>query len=573
MRHFLTLLLLALISLPSAAQTIAFEDVTVLPMDDDSDGDGVGDRILANANVVVQDGLILAVGPAAMTPIPSGALTIPGHGRFLMPGLADMHVHIDHESDLGLYPAYGVTTVLNLRGLPQHLRWRAEIAAGQRFGPTLYTTGDYMDGDPPDMPTMMSFSTPEDAAASVVTQKKAGYDFLKVYSELSEEQFLATAAAAQLAGMAVVGHTSDNYGLETVLSGQVNFAHIEQAARYMDLEAESEEAEMKRLAQRIARSGATVTPNLGLHRAMVRMWDDLDALLGRPESRYLHPAIFGPFRRENNRYIRRSQERHELMRDTLIPRWERLTLALHEAGVPLLAGTDAPVAGSYPGSALWEELEALTAAGLEPYDVLVAATAAPGRFIEKYVEKSERFGQVRAGYRADLLLLEKNPLDDVRHVGQQAGVMLRGQWLPQAELQEGLEKRAADFASLAEAVLTFEKHLFAGELERAREVFQGVRSARPDAVLFSQYPPYFIGFRYLYGEDGFNEDPAQLRKALILYEMYAETYPEYHSSHDMLGKAYLANGEIEKAVASFERALAIHPHDPVAREELKKIQR
>lgn len=561
----LTIVLAACSRETSVEPGLAITGVHVIPM-----GEGAGEPVLPDRTVLIRGDRIVAVGPAGRTPIPEGARRIDGTGRFLIPGLADMHVHVDHPSELGLYPAYGVTTVLNMRGLAKHLDWRDEIARGERFGPTLLTAGDYMDGYPPMMQPMMAFDSAEEAAAAVRRQQAAGYDFIKVYTRLEEDQFSAIAEAAAAAGIAVVGHASGNYPLETLVDGQVNVAHGEDLIRWY-WERDRSEASMDEIVATLSGSGTTVTANLNFSRSLIRQKEDLEGLLEQDEARYLHPAIFQPFRRINNRYARRDDAWLGRVRDQQELK-KTLMGKLAEAGVPLLAGTDASTAGVFPGRGLYEELEELVDAGLTAFQALAAATREPGRFVERHRPGGAPFGQVAEGYRADLVLLEADPLKDIRNVAAVSGVVLRGRFLDADELKDGLEQQAEAHRPLAQAVEALEQHVYAGRIEEARALFDEVRAEDPDAILFSQYVPFFVGYGFLYGEDGFNPDPRRREVALGLYRMYAETYPEFHSAHYQLGLAWQANDNAAEAIASFERALELHPAYPDARRKLDELQ-
>lgn len=198
----------------------AFVDVTVVPMDEE--------RLLEHQTVLIQDGRISAMGPASDVDVPDEAKRIEGSGRFLMPGLADMHVHYNEPSYAALFVANGVTTVRNMWGVPFHVVAREQIRRGEGFGPTIYTCGPIMDGSPPIWPGSTVIETHEEAWRSVAEQKQQGYDFLKVYSNLSREAFDAIVGAAREHSMRVVGHVSDGVGLRHALeSGQASIEHLQ----------------------------------------------------------------------------------------------------------------------------------------------------------------------------------------------------------------------------------------------------------------------------------------------------------------------------------------------------------
>jgi hypothetical protein len=177
------------------SQVAAFVDVNVVPMDEE--------RVLPSQTVVVRDGRIAQIGPASSTAVPEGALSIDGRGKYLMPGLVDMHIHVleaNVQEELFLYLANGVTTVRHLRGRPEFLKLRQQIASGQMLGPTLYTCGPIVFGD----------KKPDAARRIVDEQAKAGYDCIKIYDDWSKDGYEALIAAANAARVAAVGHLARN---------------------------------------------------------------------------------------------------------------------------------------------------------------------------------------------------------------------------------------------------------------------------------------------------------------------------------------------------------------------------
>ena len=526
-------------------------------------------QTIAGQSIRIEDDKIVAIGPIQELESPAREV-IEGAGRYVLPGLIDAHVHIDHPDELTLYPASGVTSTLVLRGVPHHLRWREEIRVGERFGPDLYLTGDYLDGYPAWMEPMVALDGTEPARLAVRRQVEAGYDFIKVFTRLTAEQLSAISEEARALGRCFVGHGGSQYGLEHLIAaGQANLAHGQDLIRWYLEDSEDEEA-IEQIVARLGASDVTVTPNLAFTDAMIRQGQDLEEILATEEARRLHPAILQPFRRANNRYVKDAddwvpsvQQRFEIEK--------RITRMLHEAGVSLLAGTDASTAAVFPGDSLITEIELLVEAGLKPVEALRAATMNAGRFFERCLGPETRVGLLKPGYEADLLLLDQNPLADVTALRDLDGVMLDGRWFERAQLDFKLAELERNYVELGEQVITLEQALFSGDVATAREIFDRVRRERPGELLFSQYVPFFVGFGFLYGEDGFSTDPDRLATALGLYEMYAETYPDYHSAHYMLALARRANGDLEGARASLERALEIHPEYVNARQQLAEI--
>lgn len=445
---------------PAAQRTLAFEHVNVVPMD--------RERVLPDQTVVVVEGRIAAVGPSSKVAVPAGAERIDGRGRFLMPGLADMHVHIWDQRTLMLFLANGVTTVRNMWGAPRHLMWRREIEAGARLGPTIYTTGPIIDGAPPIWNGSVVVETAEDAERVVAAQKRAGYDFVKVYSMLSRDAYGALVAAAGRHGMKVVGHVPASVGLDGAFAAkQTSIEHLTGYFEASQMESSPlrgasdrrllrqlpayvDEARFPAVAAATARAGAWNSVTLIVAQKFVPA-SEAAALLARPEMRFVPPRMragWDPTKdfRMRDRTARdwELQRRGDILRTALVS-------ALHRAHARILLGTDTPNPFVPPGFSIHEELRNLVGAGFTPYEAIRAGTRDASEFLGGLAE----FGTVERGRRADLLMVDANPLDDVANVDRLAGVMVRGRWLPAAGLRRSLDeladsysKRTASFAAI-----------------------------------------------------------------------------------------------------------------------------
>lgn len=424
------------------------------------------ERVLVDQTVIVRGDRIAAIGPRATTPVPPDAMRIDARGRFLMPGLGDMHVHLNSRTYLDLLVANGVTFVRNMWGSPAQLVWRARIEEGALLGPHIFTAGPIMDGSPPIWDGALVVSTPAEADAAVARQKVAGYDFLKVYNRLSPAAYDAIVAAARKLHMRVIGHVPDEVGLAHALaSGQDSIEHLTgyiQAIQRADSPFRTgkqgwggdyrgaefgDEHAIAGVAQDTRRAGAwncvtlvvsgtlekifagtdlSDTAGLDYMPAMMRgMWAHLAA-----RSREIRRGFDPERRTQSDERLRRGHELHlELVR------------ALHEAGAPILAGTDFPNPYVVPGFSLHDELDDLVAAGLSPYQALRAATVDPARFL------GADFGTIEVGKRADLLLLDANPLENVDATRKLAGVLVGGRWHPAGELASRLAEVKARMAA------------------------------------------------------------------------------------------------------------------------------
>jgi imidazolonepropionase-like amidohydrolase len=418
---------------PVSERAVAFIGVNVVPMDTE--------RVLEDHTVIVRNGFITSLGPSATITVPPDAERIEGKGRYLMPGLADFHVHLHSEEQLLSYLAHGVTSLFELDGSLEHLELRARLAGNQPLGPTLYTSSPLLDGGPPGG-RVVSVATPEQARVAVVRQKNAGYDAVKVYDNITPEAYATLVAMARQQRIAVVGHVPRKVGVEAVLrSRQALISHGEEYFHATSGDA----SRIPALARATKEAGTSVVPDLVHIDTALRMLKDLEGVFADPEARYLLPQVLRNWRFSNPTRRVDAAAYGERER-AAYPFVQHLTLALQKEGVRLLLGSNASDAGLFPGKSTQRELAELVKAGLSPFEALAAGTRNAGSFITEHVDAAARFGTVAVGQRADLLLLPGNPLEDVGRAGQALGVMVRGQWRSREQLQDMREKTAAAFS-------------------------------------------------------------------------------------------------------------------------------
>lgn len=424
------------LSVPPARPTL-FRNVSVVPM--------AAEEVLPGRDVLTDRGRIVAIGATGSITLTAGAAIVDGQGMFLLPGLTDMHVHLayddaEQEAMLALYAANGVTTVLNLQGMASHLTLRARIRAGELFGPIVYTSGPYISNAP--------FYSPgaDEAEGAVRDHKAAGYDVIKIHGDFSRDAYRSVIRAAHRDGLKVIGHAPRNIGMEPLFEERQDaLAHVEEYiyAHYRFGQAGSGvpsdvEASTRRIAERTRAAGVQVIANLTAYHGIWKQAADVLPMLARPEMMYVPSSIRHNWEPERNTYVRRFGGS-----PAPFERWYRVLQALvaelDRAGVPLLAGSDAPIPCVIPGFALHDELQDLVAAGLTPYRALRTATLNPSRFLGG----TEPFGTVAVGARADLVLVPRNPLDDITVLTRPAGVMLQGRWLDREALDARLDAVAA----------------------------------------------------------------------------------------------------------------------------------
>ncbi len=452
MKRVITLLI-ALVPVLVYAEPVhefAVTNVTVIPMDED--------RVLPAQTVIIRDGLIAEVGPANRVSVPRDMQTVDGRGRYLMPGLAEMHAHVPPQTNqqqwtediLFLYVANGITFARSMLGAPHHIALRESAASGEIVSPRLYLSGPSFNGN--------SVASPAMGRDMVAAQKEAGYDFLKIHPGLDADRFDAIVAAAREHDMTFGGHVSNQVGvLRAMRSGQATIDHLDEyiPAMLSDGATASGQASMFfgwNLADGVDERAIDVVA------AMTRdagTWNvPTESLIQHVLSAALPPEMLAE--REEMRYVPRPmvaqwvQAKRNIMGNPaysaeqiehFIEIRAKLIKALHDAGAGLLLGSDAPQIFNVPGFAIHHELRMLVEAGLSPFDAL----ATGNRNVARFLGEESVFGTVEAGKRADLILLERNPLIDVANVQHRAGVVVNGRWISEEEIQEGLAEIAARY--------------------------------------------------------------------------------------------------------------------------------
>ncbi len=438
---------------PIAEATLAIEGVSVIPMDAD------GAQVLADRVVLVGGGQVLAIAPRDDADVPAGAARVDGRGRFLIPGLNDMHVHFQEQQALGRFIATGVTGIRVLWGGPSTLDFRDRIARGDLLGPDIYTAGTIIEGlPPPDFASVIDTAgrvlvyDSIDGATAVREQAAAGYDFIKVYNNVPAAAYRGIVAEARALGIPVAGHVPFNVGLDGALAaGQASIEHLRGYIWHLvpddapnqpgaDLRsrtlawAHGDLSRIQTLAERTRDAGSWSVPTLSVR--MIMKPDRLvEAYLATEEASHMTPGMRA-FYTERMSIPWMSNFTPDDFEAALagFAIADSLVRALVGVGAPVMAGTDTPPLGF----ALHRELEELVAAGLTPFEALQSATVNPARFLDR----GPGAGMVAVGSPADLVLLEGNPLADIANTRRIAGVARRGQWFDRAALDVLLEAAA-----------------------------------------------------------------------------------------------------------------------------------
>ena len=394
--------------------------------------------IREGASLLVRDWRIAAISDA-----PAGfeaPQVIDADGRIVTPGLADMHVHVWDEAELGAYLSYGVTTVRNLSGMPFHLDLAREIDAGERAGPRLLTSGPILNSAGPNAQPNHKLVEDADAARGAVDwQAEAGFKRIKVYSNLRADAYAATLEAARAHGMTVTGHTPEgerrpgmplteafDIPFEDILDdGFETIEHVESIV-WHGLRSRHDEAAARALARKIAAAGVPVTATRVAHHNLLRMAETRGEA-GRREGMELLNPFVQAMEQPVKDYWAHSPSGRLAENDAF---QARMTGILNEEGVLLVAGSDAGIFINVPGQSLVDELALLVEAGLTPYEALQAATWNAALILGE----EARHGCMAEGCAADLVIYACDPLEDIACSADLMGVVRAGEWLSRDDL-------------------------------------------------------------------------------------------------------------------------------------------
>jgi len=422
--------------------TIAIEHVTVIPMT-------VGGGVLSDATVVIANGRITALqGPA-----PEGATRVDGTGKWLLPGLTDMHVHVPSDAYMGpkKYPtqgptlhldpqhlmtpyiANGVTQIFNLDASAGSISQRNDIERGTVSGPHMALAA-LIDGG---SGQGRRANSPSDGRQAVRDAKAEGYEFIKVYSELDTATYAAIVDEASEQGLKTVGHIPEAFQGNLGAAFVPHFGMVAHAEEFSKHSKDFSDSDAVHYAQLAKRNGTWLTSSLTTIHWIASEIRSLDELRALPSLKYMHPLVQSKWLMANhyNRdFTLEDAEHFERMAEFQT----RLVRAFLAAGVPIVAGTDAGTSGVVPGFSLHDELELLAGTGMTNEEALASATRLPAEWLGVDGER----GTIEVGKAADMVLLDADPLANIANTRSIHGLVLNGRWLDRTNLDAMLNELA-----------------------------------------------------------------------------------------------------------------------------------
>ena len=460
-------LVAALAIWPAAAaaeteRTVAIIGADVLPMTDQ--------ERLEDQTVLIADDRIVAVGPRQKVKVPAGARRIDGLGLTLMPGLVDMHVHLAPtpgkpgdaaQRALAVMLGHGVTTARGMAGSPNNLVVREKIERGEIAGPRFYAAAPALNFN--------SVKTPQEARAAVAAAKAAGYDLIKSHHFTDPTVWEAVQDEARKQGLPVAGHVANEIGLAGALGARQQVEHLDGALlallppdapeRAIDFAqippppvmravAGASDAAVQALAASVAAAKGHQVPTLALFEKLMDLDTPTEQLLRAPEMRFIPEPALKQWATQREQLLQAGFAAADAKAFRDIRR--QIVRAYHEAGVPLMAGSDTAQAFHIWGPGLIEEMEALAAAGLSPMAALKSATVVPRDYLRSLPNGGSSlgwkadFGTVEPNARADLILLKGDPSRDLPALRQLRAVIAAGRVYDRAALDAMLDKAAAD---------------------------------------------------------------------------------------------------------------------------------
>ncbi|WP_187696381.1 amidohydrolase family protein [Xanthovirga aplysinae] len=391
------------------------------------------ETIIPNQRVIIANDKIIKIESASEKETNKIDLKIPASGKYLIPGLVETHYHLqnDIENEFKLLIANGITSARNMAEYQgqDHIKIREQAQKNTFLAPHYYTTGPYL--------TRNQLNNIASVNKVIAYHKEKGFDYLKIADNLPKNIYLKLLELAQKEKIEVVGHGQRELPLEYSLRMK-SIAHLEEFMNIFSEKQRNSRTYLKQAAKEIKTSGIYVSPTLGTFEMISRYADPKkSAILNKDENLKYLPKLYLDYWTSDKINFRSKSwftTNESLTRLGKELNWlKEFTLILHNQGIPLMAGSD--TYGLFlPGFSLHHELELIHSAGLSTYETLKTATVNPARYLNTIAQS----GTISEGKLADMVLLDKNPLEDIRHTKTILGVMIKGKWLNREELDKML---------------------------------------------------------------------------------------------------------------------------------------
>jgi imidazolonepropionase-like amidohydrolase len=570
-------------TVPEKSVTLVLTHVTVI--------DGTDAPPAKNMTLVITGNRIAKIESTDKLTAPRNSRIIDASGRFLIPGLWDMHVHPHSKQDLTLFIANGITGIRIMWGNPEDFEVRKDRDAGQLLAPHMIIASPLIDGPKPYWPGSVSVSTEAEARAVVDKSKAAGADFIKVYTFLPREEIFAIADEAKKQNIPFAGHVpmsvsateASNAGIKSIehltgvmeacstLSAELVKAseadlqdhlttdvHLFEGAHVHALHSQMFDTcnpeNATALFDTFKQNGTWQTPTLTLWHMFSSINDP--AFANNPALKYVpvrerqswDPALVS----KNAVAVNAALSKADFQKDL------QLVGAMQKAGVGILAGTDTGNPHCIAGFTLHDELQLLVRAGLTPLESIQAATVNPARFINNETD----FGVLKPGKLANMVLVDANPLDNIANTKKIAAVILDGQYLDRAALDrmlsnvEAIANRAPIGDVLAATIQQRNAHA-------AVEQYRKLAATQPNSYDFSEDELVGLGYQLLHKK--------QVTDAIEIFKLSVEAYPRSYNTYDSLAEAYMDHGDRDLAIQNYRKSLDLNPTNTNATKMLQKL--
>ena len=403
------------------------KNVNIVPM--------TGDTVLSNYDILVRNNVISKIAPDIRTRIQP----IDGTGKFIIPGLADMHVHVWDDYELGLYLSKGVTTLRNMWGMPFHLRIKERVKRNQIYAPLFITGSPKLTGPQDDGIDKKQVKDTKDARRLVAKYKKKGYDFIKTYSGLPSHIFDAIKDEALVQNISLAAHPSFKVPYGYHFSSPIRAIEHTEDIVQQALNFQRDSILLELTIEKYVQKEIGHTPTLTVFHKISEIIEKESALLLESNMGYINPAFLEIGSQEDYKRWTGTKLNDSLIGQRILSQHEqhlKIVKRMNDAGVLLMAGTDSGISYAVPGFGIHEELGFYKDAGLSNFEVLKTATVNPSKI---YKELS-RTGTIEVGKLANMVLTKENPLEDLRTLEKPETVFIKGQQLHMDQLAEFEEK-------------------------------------------------------------------------------------------------------------------------------------